>query len=191
MAENASHLATTAGYKTGANTCICGGVGQRIITIVSTTATTGKAVTFNVNHDCAAITPVVYTEGGGSWVCPNGTSTANCALSLKNAINASLPTGIELASCTTAGGATCSDGIVAVKGLPDTCEIAMTDNAGAEITQTQNQNGGTTLWMRNVSVDGGGYWGEWIIDSGGRVSIVNAGTTTQPSQVNFSNFRFN
>ena len=150
-AENASHLATTAGYKVGANTCACVGVGQRLINIVSTVATTGKAITFNATlSTCAAAAPLVITEGGGSWTCPNGTSTANCALSLKNGLNAlSVATlnavGIELASCTTAGGGTCSDGIVTLRMLPGTCEENTTDNAGAGVTETESANGAFTI----------------------------------------------
>jgi hypothetical protein len=148
--ENASPLATTPASKIGAAQCVSGGLGQRTIQFVSTVATTGKAITFNGTMNCAAVTPLVFTEGGAGYACLNGATTASCALSLKNIINGTAvatlnAAGIERAQCTTAGGATCSDGIVAIRPLPSCQAMTITDDAAAEITEPSGVDGAVNL----------------------------------------------
>jgi hypothetical protein len=180
IAENASSLATTAGSKTGANTCVCAGVGQRLVTFTATTATGGKTITHNGNHDCAAITPVVFTEGV-TFTCPNGATVASCALSYVAALNgASKPTGVESASCTTAGGAGWTDGIVAIKLLPDTCDFAVTDNAAGEITQTESADGAMVAPAGTSAIPGvtiGSGTGNGFSSDGTYTYFIRGGST--------------
>jgi hypothetical protein len=149
MAENASHLATTAGSKTGANACVCAGVGQRLYTISDYTNVT--SVTIQTTHDCELQSAAAYTCAGmGTCL----TSNAVTAKAFVTAINAALPVGIEAAACTVAGGANCSDGLFVVKSLPDTCLTVLTQ-AGSGVASTSSADGSVRI-PTSITGDAGG-----------------------------------